>query len=163
FPVMTTVARGVSSLISAEGYSLVNFDATPRKTMTAAVTSRNPARLDALDALRAIGAIWVMVAHVGYTTGFTLTGVVGGFLARAFQVAPFFMLSGFLLFRPYVYAKATGSRRPGTGRFFWRRAVRILPAYWVVVAVCLTALPENASAPLRDWLHYGTLTQVYFD
>ena len=56
------------------------------------------------------------------------------------------MLSGFLLFRPWALNAATGRPRPRTGRYLWRRALRILPAYWVAVVVCLLVLPQNRPA-----------------
>src|SRR4051812_26100870 len=89
-------------------------------------------RLPALDVLRVVGAAAVVGVHVGFNTGAVYQGVWGGVLARLdVGVAIFFVLSGFLLFRPFALARATGARRPGTGRYLWRRALRILPAYWL--------------------------------
>jgi peptidoglycan/LPS O-acetylase OafA/YrhL len=119
-------------------------------------------RLPALDALRAIGAIWVLTAHASFDTGFGLSGTWGAFFVRGdIGVAVFFVLSGFLLFRPFAYASATGAKRPGVRYFFWRRAVRILPAYWVMVIVALLALPNPGGTPPREWWRYLTLTQIY--
>jgi peptidoglycan/LPS O-acetylase OafA/YrhL len=121
------------------------------------------ARLPALDALRAIGAAAVVGTHVGFTTGATGHGVTGGFLARLdVGVAIFFVLSGFLLFRPFAEASARGGKSPNMGRYLWRRAVRILPAYWVAVAACLLLLPQNRPAPSGDWIRYMTLGHIYF-
>ena len=121
-----------------------------------------PSRLPALDALRAIAAGVVVATHVGFATGATGATAFGGLLARMdVGVAIFFVLSGFLLFRPFAYAMATGARRPGVRRYLWRRALRILPAYWVTVAVCLAVLPDNAGVPRADWLRFATLTQIY--
>src|SRR5436190_14296516 len=89
-------------------------------------------RLPALDAVRAIGAIGVLAYHVAFNTGLSTHGTWNGVLARLdVGVALFFVLSGFLLFRPYALAAATGGTRPSTPRYLWRRAVRILPAYWL--------------------------------
>lgn len=119
-------------------------------------------RLPALDALRAVGAAAVVGTHVGFATGATFQPVWGGVLARLdVGVAIFFVLSGFLLFRPHAHAAATGAPRPGTGRYLWRRALRILPAYWLTVAACLLLLPGNADATRADWLRHVTLTQIY--
>ena len=46
----------------------------------------------------------------------------------------FFVLSGFLLALPYL-ADIEGGRRVSVGRYFERRALRILPAYYLAVAV----------------------------
>jgi peptidoglycan/LPS O-acetylase OafA/YrhL len=121
-----------------------------------------PSRLPALDALRALGAAAVVGTHVGFATGATFTSAWGGMLARLdVGVAIFFVLSGFLLFRPHAYAVATGVRRPAAGRYLWRRGLRILPAYWLTVVVCLTVVPANAQVPPADWLRSATLTQIY--
>ena len=118
--------------------------------------------MPALDAVRAIGAIGVLGYHVAFNTGLSLHGTWNGLLARLdVGVAIFFVLSGFLLFRPYAHAAATGAESPPAGRYLWRRAVRILPAYWLTVVVCLTVLPQNRGAALADWIHHFTLTQIY--
>ncbi|MGI5524490.1 acyltransferase family protein [Micromonospora sp. CA-259024] len=119
-------------------------------------------RLPALDGVRVIGAAAVIAQHVGFITGVTTRETWGGWIAMMdFAVALFFVLSGFLLFRPWARAAATGSATPGARRFYWKRATRILPAYWLVVIVCLTALPEGGVAPLGDWLRHATFTQIY--
>ncbi|MEU9738292.1 acyltransferase [Micromonospora chersina] len=135
--------------------------------MSSAAVSSAPeptagARLPALDALRALGATAVVAHHVGFHTGATGNAEWGGWLARLdVGVAIFFVLSGFLLFRPWALSVATGRRRPATGRYLWRRALRILPAYWLTVVTCLIVLPQNRPAPAGDWLHHLTFTQVY--
>ncbi|MGW0431791.1 acyltransferase family protein [Micromonospora sp. NPDC003197] len=121
-------------------------------------------RLPALDAVRVIGAIAVLAQHVGFYTGVTLTASWGGWLGVLdVGVALFFVLSGFLLFRPWAYASATGAPAPSSRRYLWRRALRILPAYWLTVVVCLLLLPGSPALTTSDWLHYLTLTQIYDD
>lgn len=119
-------------------------------------------RLPALDALRAVGATAVVGHHVGFATGATANEHWGGWLARLdVGVAIFFVLSGFLLFRPWALNAATDRPRPRTGRYLWRRALRILPAYWLTVATCLIVLPQNQPASGTDWLRHLTFTQIY--
>ena len=61
--------------------------------MTGAGTSRTVT----LDALRGLGALLVLVSHVGFWSGATREGVVGGLMARGdVGVALFFALSAFL-------------------------------------------------------------------
>ncbi len=120
-------------------------------------------RLPALDAVRVIGALAVVGHHVGFATGRN-TGdeSLGPWLSRLdVGVAVFFVLSGFLLLRPYAHALATRQPGPTTGRYLWRRAARILPAYWVAVVVCLLVLPQNQQATAGDWVRHFTLTQIY--
>ena len=45
----------------------------------------------------------------------------------------FFVLSGFLLFRPWVRAVVTGGPSPSLRRYAWHRVRRIMPAYVVTV------------------------------
>lgn len=131
--------------------------------MSAPIPDQVLRRLPALDAVRVIGALAVVGHHVGFATGRN-TGdtLTGAWLSRLdVGVAVFFVLSGFLLFRPYAHAQATYQRPPATGRYLWRRATRILPAYWVAVVICLLALPQNRDASTADWLRHATLTQIY--
>ena len=55
-------------------------------------------------------------------------------------VTIFFLVSGFLLYRPFIAARGGGADRPGVGDYAKRRFLRIFPAYWVVLTV-LTILP----------------------
>lgn len=119
-------------------------------------------RLPALDALRAIGSVAVVAHHVGFHTGVSMNSQWGIWLARMdVGVAVFFVLSGFLLFRPWASSAAAGLPRPSVRRYFWRRALRILPAYWLTVLVCLIVLPQNRPASAGDWLRHLTFTQIY--
>ncbi len=117
-----------------------------------------------LDAVRAAGATAVLATHVAFQTGRSVGGPLSGTLARLdIGVALFFVLSGFLLFRPFAQA-ATGDRTrwPSTVDYLWRRALRILPAYWLAVTACLLLIPSNAGLRGPEvWLRHLTLTQVY--
>jgi peptidoglycan/LPS O-acetylase OafA/YrhL len=50
-------------------------------------------------------------------------------------VTLFFVLSGFLLYRPFAAAALRGEGWPSVGAYFRNRALRILPAYWVILAI----------------------------
>ncbi|WP_184951231.1 acyltransferase family protein [Paractinoplanes abujensis] len=131
--------------------------------MSAPVTNRSLHRLPPLDAVRVVGALAVVAHHVGFATGINVgDGPWAGWLARLdVGVAVFFVLSGFLLYRPWAHARATGQPLPGAGIYLWRRALRILPAYWLTVVVCLLVVPRNADATAGDWARHFTLTQIY--
>jgi peptidoglycan/LPS O-acetylase OafA/YrhL len=131
--------------------------------MSASISQRSLHRLPALDAMRVIGALAVVGHHVGFAVGInTGSGPWAGWFARLdVGVAIFFVLSGFLLFRPYAHAQATASPQPDARRYLWRRAMRILPAYWVTVVVCLIAMPRDGAASGGDWARHLTLTQIY--
>jgi peptidoglycan/LPS O-acetylase OafA/YrhL len=126
--------------------------------VTAPATNRFPH----LDAFRAFGATAVVATHVAFQTGRTLDGPFAAWLARLdFGVAVFFVISGFLLVRPYVQARAAGRPAPATGAYLWRRALRVLPAYWLAVAACLLFLPASRGGTAGDWARHLTLTQIY--
>ena len=57
----------------------------------------------------------------------------------------FFVLSGFLLFLPFARHMLAGAPRPSTRRFFKRRALRILPAYYVAIALTAIVFGEGAT------------------
>lgn len=130
-----------------------------------------------LTGVRAIAAFAVLVTHAAYWTGHYTDDYVGRLLARMeFGVALFFVLSGYLLFRPWVSASTTpGTRLPSTRRYALRRALRILPAYWITVVVVYVLyaindrgsfgfLPDDHTAfgsGIDGFLRNMTLTQVY--
>ncbi len=119
----------------------------------------------ALDGMRFIAAAAVVVSHTASTTGTSFAaGIWPSVLANLGSgVAVFFVLSGFLLFRPFPLAAARGGRAPGAGAYLWRRALRILPAYWLTVVAAMFFLPENAATGADTLLRYLTLAQIYDD
>jgi peptidoglycan/LPS O-acetylase OafA/YrhL len=115
-----------------------------------------------LTAVRAVGAVMVVLTHAAFNTGRINNGWTGAMLARFdFGVTIFFILSGFLLSRPWFLAHALGTATPSVRHYFWKRALRILPLYWVVVVVALLVDPVNDDASWREWLADLTLTQLY--
>lgn len=116
--------------------------------------------LPALDGVRAVAALAVVLTHVGFQTGLTPQGQLGAVLARLdFGVTLFFLLSGFLLYRPFAAAHLDGRAGP-RWRDFWRnRALRVLPAYLVLVvlAVSLLSRDRGAGELLRQALLLQTL------
>jgi peptidoglycan/LPS O-acetylase OafA/YrhL len=106
-----------------------------------------------LDSLRAVGALAVLTTHAGFWAGdYTRLGVRGMMLARLdVGVAIFFVLSGFLLARPYLARAAIGQSAPATGRYLWKRFIRIAPVYVLTVVVTLSLIGANRDRGLRDW------------
>lgn len=121
-------------------------------------------RFPALDGVRAIAALAVVLTHVGFQTGQAVSGTGRSVLSRLdIGVAVFFVLSGFLLHRPQAVAALSGRPLPAVAPYLWRRALRVLPAYWVAVVVALLVVEQAQGASLADWLRQLTLTQVYGD
>jgi len=95
-----------------------------------------PERVASLTGIRAVAALLVMLTHAAYTTGRYNHGYVGLVYSRMeIGVAIFFVLSGFLLFGPWVKAAASGGEPPSVRRYAWHRVRRIMPAYLVTVLV----------------------------
>jgi peptidoglycan/LPS O-acetylase OafA/YrhL len=117
----------------------------------------------ALDGIRALAALMVVLTHCAFWTGRYERGPAQGLLARMdFGVALFFVLSGFLLSRGWLTSAALGRPGPSLRVYFWHRAVRILPAYWAAVVVAMLLLGGNRrNATAWDWLRQITLTGIY--
>ncbi|WP_329522285.1 acyltransferase family protein [Spirillospora sp. NBC_01491] len=117
----------------------------------------------ALDGLRAVAALAVLVFHIAASTGYlTRPGGVAALLSRGEIGVPiFFTLSGLLLYRPWA-AAALGLRRPpGTGPYLWKRALRLLPAYWLLVVVSTLLYSRDHLADVWHWVQTLTLTYNY--
>lgn len=116
-----------------------------------------------LNALRGVGALMVLATHSAFNTGRILEGWTGAVLARFdFGVAIFFVLSGFLLSRPFLLRAATGRPAPAAGHYLWKRGLRILPLYWLTVLLAGTTEPLNDGLfSASDWVQNITLTQLY--
>jgi len=104
-----------------------------------------------LDTFRAIGAVAVLTTHAAIWAGdYTRNGTWGTLLARLdVGVAIFFVLSGFLLSRPHFARAAVEQPAPGVGRYLWKRALRILPVYFLAVALALTFIQANQNLDTR--------------
>lgn len=101
-------------------------------------------RLPGLDLLRAAAVLWVMLFHSFVVGGL---GPQWSWLARFgwMGVDLFFVLSGFLIGTQVLAPLARGERL-SLADFYWRRAWRILPAYWVTLLLYL-AWPAFREAP----------------
>jgi len=116
-----------------------------------------------LDGLRVIAASAVLVTHVAAVTGFDLTGSPASWLTSRGDVGVpiFFTLSGLLLFRPWVMAALTAGPTPSARVYLARRALRILPAYWLVVVVAMLTLNRSHARSAGAWAQYLLLGQIY--
>jgi len=105
-------------------------------------------RFPALDGLRALAVLLVVATHIGFQTGATFDGPLGALLARGDAgVAVFFLLSGFLLYGPHARAHLAGAPGPALGRYLQHRALRVLPAYWLLLLVALSTAARADAHP----------------
>lgn len=126
-------------------------------------------RIPSLTGVRALAALLVVATHAAYTTGKYTHGFVGVVYSRMEIGVPiFFVLSGYLLFGPWVRAAAAGAPAPSLRRYAWHRVRRIMPAYVVTVlaAYAIYHFREGGPNPGHSWwglLRNLTLTQIYTD
>jgi peptidoglycan/LPS O-acetylase OafA/YrhL len=121
-------------------------------------------RFPLFNSLRGIAAILVVTRHATEHAGALVPGaavrpymtVIGGC-----ALAIFFVVSGFLLYRPFVAATVSGEPRSSFVSYALGRFLRIAPAYWV--ALTITTLWFSHAFVFTDrWpLFYG-LVYTYF-
>jgi peptidoglycan/LPS O-acetylase OafA/YrhL len=112
--------------------------------------------------MRAIAALAVLVTHTAFLSGANAFGFYGAYTARLdVGVTIFFVISGFLLYRPFVAARIDGRPGPRVRDYARRRALRIFPAYWL--ALTLLSIWPGLSGMFGDhsWAYY-LLLQNYF-
>jgi peptidoglycan/LPS O-acetylase OafA/YrhL len=116
-------------------------------------------RFGGFNALRALAAVGVVAAHTLTTSPLTsLPKFVVENLATG--VALFFVISGFLLWRPF--AASLGDRgKVSVRRFFANRALRIVPLYAVVVLVVFFATEAHPAEAVLRLVRALTFTGVY--
>ncbi|HUI03421.1 MAG TPA: acyltransferase [Acidimicrobiales bacterium] len=121
-----------------------------------------PRHFPCFDGLRAIAALSVLALHSAWQSGFTLHSPLGVYTSRLdIGVSVFFLISGFLLYRPFAASHLSGREAPSAGRFYLRRLLRIIPAYWLALTLLTYVLHV---VTLSGWQgavsHYG-FAQIY--
>lgn len=131
------------------------------------IGATDPVRYPTFEGVRALAAIAVLVYHAGTFTGVTwgpgaATHPFGPWVQHLnVGVSTFFVLSGFLLFRPFVVAHLADRPGPAVRPYLVRRLVRIFPAYWLALAVSTWLLDLQ----LGDWwghVRFYGLLQIYW-
>jgi peptidoglycan/LPS O-acetylase OafA/YrhL len=121
----------------------------------------NP-RFPLLDAMRALAALAIVLTHTASVTNFNTDNWLGAYTARLnLGVALFFLLSRFLLYRPYVAARRAGRPPVRIRDYTRRRVLRIVPAYWVALTV-LAIYPGLIAFWDGPWWRSYLFTQIYY-
>lgn len=132
------------------------------------------------DGFRGIGMSLVFVAHVFANADPAPTLESYGWakqpIARIdLALATFFVLSGYLISRPFLRSFVLGTKRPSIKRFARNRILRIVPIFYLIATIvmlrfgldgAISPTPDNPSgtAPASDWwqvLSVYTFTQSY--
>ncbi len=123
--------------------------------------SNQKTTIPALDGVRGVACLGVVEYHVNYLISYSfhlpaLLGALGSSILMAgwSGVTLFFVLSGFLLFLPYARHLLFEQSWPSTRTFYLRRALRILPGYYLALfLLILLAHPQYF-----QWDHLGNLS-----
>ncbi|MGB2921061.1 MAG: acyltransferase [Mycobacterium sp.] len=96
-------------------------------------------RLAGLEGPRGVGCLSVVLVHVAvYFTPNVLATTRLDFLGQALTF--FFVLSGFLLYMPYVKRLQQGGEIPDTREYLRHRILRVFPAYLVIFLIANFAI-----------------------
>lgn len=106
--------------------------------MNRRVSPERAHRLSGLDGLRGAGAVCIVVMHVwlfeyadaGKPDKQSLDLIIG---ELRLVLPMFFVLSGYLLVRPWLKAAAGDADPPNVRDYLTKRGARILPGYWLAI------------------------------
>jgi peptidoglycan/LPS O-acetylase OafA/YrhL len=119
--------------------------------------------LAGLDGVRALAALSIVALHVGFHSGTYESGPWGSLVAHLDSgVAIFFVLSGFLLYRPFALAHLRRADAPSASRYMVRRFLRVFPAYWAALLGCAYVLNRVALDTASQVAVHLSLTRIYF-
>ena len=119
-------------------------------------------RFPLLDSLRAIAMLIVLMAHVAAPAGARQGALLSPYFNRlAVGLTMFFIISGFLLYRPWVRGRVLGKRRPTVAAYAWGRALRILPGYWVALTITALWLGQDYVFSAENIPRFYGFAQIY--
>lgn len=129
----------------------MSLEDTPRSDPPAARTTQ----VAALTGLRGFAALMVVLMHTSVLTAYPWLGL------PEYGPVSLFVLSGYLLFRPWSRWGLRTGPRPSIRTFARRRLLRIFPAYLVVLVVVAIVLPDSRPDGAGGWLRAATFTWIY--
>lgn len=121
-------------------------------------------RFPLIDSVRALAALSVLFYHA--------VGIYGGVLGRPDAARPivarmdvgvviFLVVSGFLLYRQFVVDHLSGQPLPPIKAYAWRRILRIVPAFWVVLVIATLVVPYHDVFTAKGVPTYFGFAQIY--
>src|SRR3954454_5870289 len=136
--------------------------------MSSGSSPRADQRLRGIDGLRAIAARAIVVFHVWDYSGdryghapIASKAATEFFGNLRVGVTLFFVLSGFLLYRPFAAAVVRHVPLPSIRRYAINRALRIMPAYWVILILTILVLDHALLHRLAQSIANLLLVQNY--
>ncbi|MBK9435725.1 MAG: acyltransferase [Micrococcales bacterium] len=107
-----------------------------------------PHRFRTLDGYRAIAVLAVVTTHVAYFSGIVVITAWGHMFARMdIGVTIFFLLSGFLLYRPWSRRRCTTAAGPRPARTSGGDCGASCPPTWCWWWSCWRSCPASRSFP----------------
>lgn len=155
------IVRAYDQEMDTRGPSATATDSALTQTVRPLSAGRE--HIPALDGCRAVAAMGVLITHVGLLTGYiSRTPEIGPYLARMdVGVTIFFALSGYLLYRPFVAARFAGLPSGDLASYVRRRALRILPAYWVALTIIAFVLQAPGFVEPHSVVSHYLLLHIY--
>jgi peptidoglycan/LPS O-acetylase OafA/YrhL len=120
-------------------------------------------RFALMDSVRALAALSVLFFHaVGIYGGALSQHGLRALVARMeVGVVIFLVVSGFLLYRPFVMSQLSADAAPSVRAYLWRRVLRIVPAYWVALALAAILVPYHGVFTAGGVPTYFGFAQIY--
>jgi peptidoglycan/LPS O-acetylase OafA/YrhL len=139
---------------------------TREDRVTAAVPVPGPRSTDVrfplVDALRGLAALSVFSFHLLLQPGYAPPVSLQPWTANLNVGVPvFFVISGFVIYRPFARARLAADPPPALRGYVRRRALRLLPAYWVALPVIVLWLGLGGVFTPGGVVRYFGLLQVY--
>src|SRR3712207_5648557 len=113
------------------------------------------AQIAVLTGLRGFAALMVLLIHSAGRTDYP------GFGVQGYGPVALFVLSGFLLYRPWSMWALRDGKQPSVRTFARRRLARIFPAYLVVLLAFAVIYPASQPNGFDGWLRALTLTGTF--
>lgn len=142
---------GAWSNLRVAASTAVTWEDTPRDEPA----RTRAAQIAALTGLRGFAALMVVLIHTAVLTEYSWLGL------PEYGPVSLFVLSGFLLYRPWARWGMSSGPRPAVGQFARRRLARIFPAYLAVLAAVSLVYPDDRPEGLGEWFRAATLTWIY--
>jgi peptidoglycan/LPS O-acetylase OafA/YrhL len=135
---MSTAPKRASGLPAQPPATNDVVDRVGRRRSPALPAAPTKVRIQGLDGARGLAAVGVLTAHVGdyYRSGSAVAGHVVALVGVSLIF--FFVLSGFLLFLPYVRALTkdpSSARMPSSKYYATQRMARVFPVYLVIFLI----------------------------
>ncbi len=116
--------------------------------------------------MRALAALSVVFYHVAFRFPIP-SSALGQYISQRNAGPPitavvlFFLISGFVLYRPFVAARLRGEPLPALVPYAVRRFARIVPGYWVALAIISVWLGYSYVFTPHGLLRYFGFLQLY--